>query len=117
MKNDFIKLNVQFFSQDSGKEPVREWLLKLSKEERMIVGQDIEIIQRKWPIGWPFVDHLGDGIWEVRSTLENRIARVLFYIEKNLMLLLHGFIKKTQKTPIQELNLAKKRLTQWKVKK
>lgn len=111
MKNDFIKLNVQFFSNDLGKEPVREWLLKLTKEEKMIVGQDIEVVQRKWPIGWPLVDNLGGGIWEVRSTLGNRISRVLLYVEKNLMLLLHGFIKKTQKTPIQELNLAKKRLT------
>ena len=57
------------------------------------------------------VDHLGGGLWEIRSKLENRIARVLFALEKGEMVLLHGFIKKTQKTPQRELEVAKDRLS------
>lgn len=117
MKGDLIKLNVQFFKQGSGREPVREWLLSLDKEEKKVIGHDIDAIQRKWPVGWPCVDYLGDGIWEVRSTMGNRIARVLFYVEKDLMILIHGFVKKTQKTPQKELDLAKKRLLQWRTNK
>ena len=55
------------------------------------------------------MDHLGDGIWEIRSRLSNRIARILFAVVNEEVVLLHGFIKKTQRTPADELNLAKQR--------
>jgi len=59
----------------------------------------------------PLVRSLGHGIWEVRSNLSGgRIARVLFCVEIGFMVLLHGFMKKTQKTPPQEINMAIKRL-------
>lgn len=61
-------------------------------------------------MGLPLVDHLEGDIWEVRTKLANRIARVLFVVEGNTMILLHGFIKKDQKTPKQALSLAKDRL-------
>lgn len=69
-------------------------------------------VQYCWPIGKPLVGTLGDGLWEVRSRLGNRTARVIFYIEARTMVLLHGFIKKTQKTPKEELDLAMKRKNQ-----
>src|SRR5262249_7431531 len=104
------KLIVRFFRSRSGNEPVRDWLLSLPKAERKIIGDDILKVQYCWPIGKPLVGNLGDGLWEVRSQLEDRIARVIFYVESGSMVLLHGFIKKTQKTPQRELELALKRL-------
>jgi phage-related protein len=112
MKEDAKKLNIHFFKTEAGTEPVRDWLLSLLKEDRRIIGEDILKVQYCWPIGKPLVDGLGNGLWEVRSNLDERIARVIFYIENKEMILLHGFIKKTQKTPQQELNLALKRKKQ-----
>lgn len=71
------------------------------------IGEDIKAVQFGWPLGLPLVDHLGGDVWEVRTKLENRIARVLFAAEGPVMVLLHGFIKKDQKTPKSELDLAK----------
>jgi phage-related protein len=81
---------------------------------RMVRLEDIAYVQFKWPIGKPKVDYLRDSIWEVRSRLENRIARVLFAVEESQMILLHGFIKKTQQTPNSDIDLAIKRLKEWK---
>jgi phage-related protein len=89
---------------------VRDWLKGLSLEDRKRVGEDIKTVEFGWPIGMPVRKSLGDGIYEVRTNLaHNRIARVLFYIDtKGRMILLHGFIKKTQKTPNQDLELARR---------
>ena len=94
----------------SGKEPVREWLQSLPKNVKKIIGEDIAVIQKNWPIGKPLVGNLGKKLWEVRSSIPNGIARVLFAIKNNHMVLLHGFIKKTQKTPAQDLELARHRM-------
>ena len=102
-------LKVVFFQTDTGNEPVREWLKELSKEDCQIIGTDILTVQYAWPVGKPLVDNLGDGIWEVRSRLDNRIARTLFAMVNQEIVLLHGFIKKSQRTPADELELAKKR--------
>jgi phage-related protein len=98
-----------FFRTEAGGEPVREWLKGLSSEDRKRVGVDIKTVEFGWPIGMPVCRSLGDGVYEVRSSLaRNRIARVLFYIDKRgRMVLLRGFIKKTQKTPDADLELAK----------
>ena len=106
-------LKVIFFKTDTGNEPVREWLKTLSKEDCKVIGTDILTVQYAWPIGKPLVDNLGDGIWEVRSRLDNRIARTLFALVDQEIVLLHGFIKKSQKTPPDELELAKKRKKQY----
>jgi phage-related protein len=84
-------------------------LLSLSKDERKILGDDILKVQYCWPICKPLVGSLGHGLWEVRSRLGNRIARVIFFVDGQTMVLLHGFIKKTQKTPKHELDLALRR--------
>ena len=98
-----------FYCTEAGGEPVREWLRGLSPEDRKRIGEDVKTVEFGWPIGMPVCKPLGDGIYEVRTTLaQNRIARVLFYIDKkSRMVLLHGFIKKTQKTPDQDLHLAR----------
>jgi len=106
-------LRVVFFKTDSGNQPVREWLKELPKEDCKTIGADIQTVQYAWPVGKPLVASLGDGIWEVRSRLSNRIARTLFALIKEEIVLLHGFIKKQQKTPANELDLAKKRKKQY----
>jgi phage-related protein len=98
-----------FYRTKSGNEPVREWLKDLSKDERRAIGEDIAYVQFKWPIGKPRVDHLRGEVWEVRTTIGNRIARTLFAVDDGVMILLHGYIKKTQQTPDSELALAAKR--------
>lgn len=111
IKKSDPKLSVKFFQQEaSGSEPVREWLKSLPVTERKAIGEDIKAAQIGWPMGLPLVDHLEGDIWEIRTKLLNRIARVLFVVDGVTMVLLHGFIKKDQKTPKQELNLAKDRL-------
>lgn len=106
-------LKVVFFKTTTGNEPVREWLKDLSKEDCRTIGTDILTVQYAWPVGKPLVDNLGNGLWEVRSRLDNRIARTLFVMVEQEIVLLHGFIKKQQKTPQDELDLAKKRKRQY----
>lgn len=106
-------LNVVFFRTGAGSEPVREWLKSLPREECKTVGVDILKVQFAWPVGKPLVDNLGNGVWEIRSRLSNRIARTLFAVVGEEIVLLHGFIKKTQKTPQAELDLARKRKSQY----
>ena len=98
-----------FYRTDAGGEPVREWLKGLSQQDRKRVGEDIKTVEFGWPIGMPVCRSMGGGVYEVRSSLaQNRIARVLFYIDKKgRMVLLHGFIKKVQKTPDEDLRLAR----------
>lgn len=105
-------LDVRFYATELGAEPVREWLRLLPAVERRAVGEDIKTVQFGWPLGMPLVRSMGGGIWEVRTRLENRIARVLFVMDGSTMVLLHGFIKKAQATPAADLDLAKDRLKQ-----
>ena len=104
------RLPAAFYQSSSGREPVREWLKALAIEDRKIIGEDIKDVEFSWPIGMPLCRPLGRGLWEVRSDLtQNRIARVLFCIHDGRMVLLHSFIKKTQKTPDDDLELAIRR--------
>jgi phage-related protein len=105
-------LEVRFFKTDGGTEPARDWLRKLPAIDRKTIGEDIKTVQFGWPLGMPLVAHLDGDVWEVRVRLDTRIARILFALEGNIMVLLHGFIKKQQKTPKPELDLAKERLKQ-----
>jgi phage-related protein len=98
-----------FFRTETGREPVREWLQGLQKHERKIIGIDVMTVQYRWPLGMPLVRNLGSGLWEIRSALPNRIARALFFVHEGEIVLLHGFIKKTRKTPTEDRALALQR--------
>ncbi len=108
-ENEGKRVPAIFYRTEAGGEPVREWLKGLSPEDRKRIGEDIKTVEFGWPIGMPVCRPLSDGVYEVRTRLaQNRIARVLFYIDKKgRMVLLHGFIKKTQKTPDEDLASAK----------
>jgi phage-related protein len=105
---DFI-LAVRFYRTESGAEPVREWLKELPRDYRKVIGEDIKTVQYGWPLGMPVVRKLEPGLWEVRSHVKDGIARVIFTVHGDSMILLHGFIKKSQKTPPEDLESAKKR--------
>jgi phage-related protein len=95
----------------SGREPVREWLNALTREDRRTIGRDIAQVQFGWPVGLPLCRPLGGGLWEVRSSLPSRReARVFFGFHEGIVIALHALIKKTQKTPPAELALARERL-------
>jgi phage-related protein len=103
-------LEIFFFKTNSGSEPVREWLKELSLVDKKIIGEDLKTVQYGWPLGMPLVANLGSGLWEVRSKLSmGKIARIIFFMDSNRLILVNGFIKKTQKTPHDELELAIKR--------
>ena len=98
------RLPAKFYRTDGGREPVRVWLKGLPAADRRIVGEDIKDVEFAWPLGLPLVRALGRQLWEVRSALtQGRIARVIFCVFEGQMILLHGFIKKTQKTPLREI--------------
>lgn len=105
------RISVVFFRTASGGEPVRDWLKSLEPvEDRKQIGVDIKTVEFGWPLGMPVCRPLGDGLYEVRSSLSgNRIARVFFYIDSaGRMVLLHGLVKKTQKTPTADMELARR---------
>ena len=107
------KIALVFFSTPAGNEPVREWLKDLPEEDRREIGRDLMRVQWRWPVGMPLCRSLGGDLWEVRSTLpSNRIARVIFCAHAGELVALHGFIKKSQKTPKLDLDLATKRKTE-----
>ena len=104
------KVPASFYRSESGSEPVREWLLECSSEDRKAIGMDIKTVEFGWPVGMPVCRPMKDGLYEVRTNLtDKRIARVLFCFHGGKMVLLHGFVKKSQKTPKPDLDLAKKR--------
>jgi len=105
-----MRLQVFFYRTSGGAEPAREWLKALPAEERKIIGDNLKTAQFGWPLGMPLIRKLEAGLWEVRSRLPHRIARVIFTVEGDRMVLLHGFIKKSQKTPVEDLQLARQRL-------
>lgn len=107
---DWPKLTVRFFRTTQGNEPVREWLKDLPPADRKTVGDEIRAVQFGWPIGMPLVRKLKPGLWEMRVRLDERIARVLFSALDGEAVLLHGFIKKSQKTPAADLETAMVRM-------
>lgn len=103
-------IQARFYLSPSGTNPVRDWLMTLGPKDRLEIGTDIAKVEYGWPIGMPTCRPMGAGLFEVRSSLGgNRIARVLFSTTGGEMVLLHGFIKKTPKTPEADLKLAKTR--------
>jgi phage-related protein len=100
-----------FYQTEARRVPVLEWLRDLERLDRKQVGLDLLRVQENWPIGMPVCKSLGKGLWEVRSNLSGgRIARVIFCLRGNEIYILHGFLKTTQKTPKQDLELARRRM-------
>ena len=104
------RVRADFFKTAQGNEPVRDFLKALKLEDKKSVGADIMAVEMLWPIGYPKVRKLDSDLWEVRTDIsDKRICRAIFTVDGKKMVLLHAFIKKTQKTPKEDLELAKKR--------
>lgn len=103
-------IEVSFFRSKSGREPVREWLDHLGKQDRKRLGRDIRRLQLQWPLGMPLVRKIEKDIWELRTRLSCGVARTLFTTSRNRIILLHGFIKKTARLPLDELDTTRQRL-------
>jgi phage-related protein len=99
-------LSCRFYQTPTGNETVREWLKALPKDARHAIGTDTALVQTNWPVGKPLVDGFGGGLYEVRTSID----RVLFCLDGSTMVLLHGFQKKSQKTPKADLELARRRM-------
>ena len=113
--NHLREIQAVFYRTTGGTEPVLDWLRRLPPEDRRTIGTDLATVQFGWPIGMPLCRPLGGGLWEVRSTLPSRrIARVLFFVDGGRIGVVHGFIKKTQKTPEADLDIARKRMKEMK---
>jgi phage-related protein len=105
------KIVVRFFKTEAGNEPVKDWLLSLDWDSKKIIGNDIKTAEYGWPIGMPLIRKFEgqQKLWEVRSNIKDGIVRIIFTIDGELMILLHGFIKKSQKTEKKDIDLAVKR--------
>jgi phage-related protein len=100
-----------FWRSTTGREPVRDWLKELPRADKRAIGRDIAKVQFGWPIGLPLCRPLSSGLWEVRSVLPSkRQARVFFGFHDRMLVALHAIIKKVQKTPAEDLALARQRL-------
>jgi phage-related protein len=109
------EIPIFFYRTQTGAEPVLDWLRTLSPEDRRVIGADLSTVQFGFPIGMPLCRALGSGLWEVRSSLRGgRTARLLFFADEDRIGVVHGFIKKTQKTPPDDLALARKRMKEMK---
>lgn len=102
-------IQVVFYRLGSGREPVRDWLKALNREDRKAVGEDIKTLQFQWPIGMPLVRKIEEGLWELRSRISAGIARTFFTAYDGKIVLLHGFVKKSNRTPVVELAVARRR--------
>ena len=105
------KVQARFYETAAGIKPVRDWILSLAVEDRRRIGKDIQKVEFGWPIGMPYCRALGQGLWEVLSDLSDGTrGRVIFSFREGEMVLLHGFMKKTRKTPSQDIALALRRM-------
>ena len=111
MTDAMKRLPAAFFRGEAGNEPVRDWLRSdaFSPEDRRRIGEDIKTVEFGWPIGMPVCRPMGSGLWEVRTGLKDRVARVLFCVHGARMVLLHGFVKKTRRAPDADIALALER--------
>ena len=109
------EIPVVFYRTTGGVESVRDWLRSLPEDDRRAIGADLATVQVGWPVGMPLCRPLSGGLWEVRSDLPSRrIARLLFFVHEGRIGVVHGFIKKTQKTPPSDIELARKRMKEMK---
>lgn len=103
-------LTVSFYQSGNGAEPVRDWLSELPKAARKAIGEDLKTAQFGWPLGMPLVRKMEKGLWEVRSRIPDGVARVLFTVADDQIVLLHGLVKKSRRTPANDLQVARQRM-------
>lgn len=103
-------LGAAFFQSESGNQPCRDFIIALSQDDKKEIGAKIFEVQKGFPLGLPLVRKMEADLWEIRVNITDGICRIFFTIAENIMVLLHGFVKKSQKTPQNELDTARNRL-------
>lgn len=104
---------VLFYRTIAGRDVIKEWLRSFDKPDRAILGYDLKRVQIGFPMGLPLCRSLGGGLWEVRSSLGgNREVRMIFFHDAahRALVVVHGFVKKSQKTPKAEIDIAVRRM-------
>jgi phage-related protein len=102
-----------FWRSASGREPAREWLSTLPREDRRTIGRDIAKVQFGWPVGLPLCRPLSAGLWEIRSSLPSkREARVFFGFHEEALIAVHAVVKKARKASPEDIALARIRLNE-----
>ena len=109
-----VSYAVLFFAERSGNQPARDWLRGLPASQKRAIGEDLKVLQYRWPLGMPLVRKLDSSLWELRTKMADGIARVFFTVWERFVVVLHGFIKKSQRTPKNELETARRRLRDFK---
>jgi phage-related protein len=114
------RIHALFFKTETGKEPVRDALIKLGRPAKTVVGEDIRFIELNWRVDRPYVDRLRSGhgqfqetIYEARHTVRDIEYRTLFFVNGSQMILVHFFKKTSRKTPKSDLDLAWERMKKW----
>ena len=104
------EFEIIFYKNDKGEKPVEDFLDSLSDKMRAKMLLSIRIVREKsYQTRMPYSEELEDGIFELRAKVGSDISRVLyFFVVGRKIILTNGFIKKTQKTPKSEIELAKK---------
>lgn len=111
MPESFSPIPLSFWRSATGREPVREWLNKLSRDDKRAIGRDIAKVQFGWPVGMPLCRLLSRGLWEIRSSLPSkREARLFIGFHDGVLVALHAIIKKGRKAPTDDLAQARQRL-------
>lgn len=100
------KLGCEFYMTEGGEVPVRSWIKAQDVQAKTKIGEDIEHVQWRWPVGKPRVGTLGNGLWEIRSSVFSVDYRVIFFVRRSSMVLLHAIQKASQKTPKPDIDLA-----------
>jgi len=107
------KIPLAFYRTAGGSEPVRDWLKAMARDDRLEIGADLQRVQYRWPVGMPLCRPMKGGLWEVRTNLPTKtISRVLVCFHDGVLIALHGFIKKSQKTPDDDLAIARRRMNE-----
>jgi len=106
-------LRAVFFETENGNQPVRDFILERTREDRKEIGSDIFTVQKEFPLGLPLIEKLDDDLWEIRSHISDGICRIFFTVHHKTMILLHAFVKKSKKIPSKEIKTAKGRLTEF----
>ena len=103
-------INVDFYYKSTGECPIQEYLDSLPLKLRAKTMRTIMLLEEfGTELRMPYSENIGDGIFELRSIVGNNITRVIyFFMEGNTAILTNGFTKKTQKTPVSEIEKAKK---------
>ena len=113
-KKEQKRFDVVFFQTANGRQPVREFIKDLGKEDQREIGADIRVVQDSFPVGLPLVRKLKPELWEIRSMIKDGVSRIFFTFCNEKIILLHAIVKKTQKTPPHEINVAVERLKEFK---